>query len=131
MADSRNVNTPGRASSLSQTKLILAPVVLEVDSLRLCCLVMIRKYARPANAATMLHASWLAAWLFTLGVRPGAWYFEMIAISRMMLTANCTILMTSGTSGRSSALVAAATAYCMADDNAEKAEIQHMSVMPP
>ncbi len=63
----------------------------------------------------MLHASWMPAWRLTVGVWEPTWKRQMRSKSRRMLTANIDELSTSGTSGLSSARVAAATLVSIAE----------------
>jgi hypothetical protein len=62
--------------------------------------------------------------MLTVGVMLPTWNLEMKIKSSMMLMANLTELITSGTSGLSKARVDVLTAYSTAELNAEKAEMR-------
>ena len=83
--------------------------------------VVITKYNTPAPAAQRSHASRIAACVFTDGVYDPTWKVEISNRSKTILIKNFTPLITSGTSGLSSALVALATAVSIAELNATKA----------
>jgi hypothetical protein len=85
---------------------------------------MNKKYAKPARDDTILHPSWVAAYVLAVGVTCGMWKRETIIISRMIWIANLTDENLSGMSGLSSARVAAATAVLVAEDSAENAEMR-------
>ena len=69
-----------------------------------------KKYNKPAIAATRLQISCIVPCMFTVGVKFPTWNLEIMRKSRMMLTANLMLLIASGISGLSKALVAVDTA---------------------
>ena len=126
MADSEKKIAPGLASVTRAGKdgavprLDVSPWTGDLE----LTLVVYTKYASPAKAEVRLQASEIPACMFTVGVMLPTWNLEMMIKSRMILTANLTELMISGTSGLSSARVDVEIAYSTAELNAENAEMR-------
>ncbi len=105
---------PGRRSTFNPRKLgIVAPF----GSIDLCdrTVVPYTKYITPTKAEDKSQASLIDACALIEGFQVPTWNFEMMRRSSMMLTANLTELMISGTSGLSSDLVALDTAVSIAE----------------